>query len=150
MKNCVGSLFTVMALFINVCEESVAKNMMETEQKIVALRKEVAEKMNKQFPEINHQKTSKEKQVEIENNSQFSESELNSLDLTVPLSSSVIDIADYALNKQKNNYLPDLFESEKDKQPSVQLVGKLIKREEEVAGKETILDGAGIDLKLLH
>jgi hypothetical protein len=119
--------------------------MTETEQTIGALRENVAEKINKQLFKVSYKKVSKEKKVEIENNS-----ELSKLDLTIPLNSLVIEAEDYALNNQRYNYLPDLFERKKDKQPSIQLVGKLIKREEEAKGKGAISDGAGIDLKLMH
>ena len=73
------------------------------------------------------------------------------LDLSVPLKTPEVKNSGNSSSKGKRSYLPNLFIKGKDqKNQSMQVNGKFIRREEEESGKEKVVDGAGINFSLSH
>lgn len=73
------------------------------------------------------------------------------LDLSLPLRIKQRKNVDFAFNSPRKNYLPNLFKNDIDRNnQAMQITGKVLKREEQELDKDTIVDGAGIDFRLIH
>jgi len=71
------------------------------------------------------------------------------LDLSLPVETQTAEISKAKGNKVKDHILPELLTDKKTgKNKTLQVDGKLIKREEEAVGKDRVVDGVGIDIKL--
>jgi hypothetical protein len=73
------------------------------------------------------------------------------LNLSVPDNTQKPTGSDRLSGESKKNYLPDLFADKKEKNDSsLQLDGKIIKKEELSVDKERSVDGAGVDFKITY
>lgn len=159
MKNYAVSLFILVSFFIYGCEDSYVNNPTEEAQKRVteqrnqqaetkkqsAKQKMVKSVVNKQPFEVSSKHDDKPPQIAEQVQEQ------QTLDLSIPLKIPETKNSGNASSNEKRNYLPDLFADQKDqKNKSMQVDGKVIRREEEEEGKHKIVDGGGINIKLTH
>ncbi len=168
MKKYTVSLFILVSFFMNGCEDSAANNnpsgkaqkqvtkesnkQGET-KKQPAKQKLVKSDVNKQPIEVGSQLDDTSPQSETEDNPEIAGQvqDQQVLDLSAPLKIPETKNSGNASNNGKRNYLPDLFTEQKDqKNKSMQVDGKIIRKEEEEEGKYRIEDGVGIDIKLNH
>ena len=167
MKKYAVSFFILVSFFMNGCEDSAANNNPSREapkqvtkesnkqaetKKQPAKQKLVKSVVNKQPIEVSS-KLDDAPQSETEDNPEIAEQAQDQqvLDLSAPLKIPQTKNSGNALSDGKRNYLPDLFTKKKDqKNKSMQVDGKIIRREEEEGGKYRVQDGVGIDIKLDH
>ena len=173
MKKYAISFLIFVSLFIYGCDGQIdSKDKTKMDYKVIPVDNPVTKKLTEQVEVVNITAIKKQKQINkkltqtaskkksikvnqnkdqkivaIETNSDI-EITKNPLDLSVPFTISSAKNINFILKSNGTSYLPDLFADRKDS--SVQLVGKFIKREEIVLGKEATTDGAGVDFKLSH
>ena len=168
MKKYAVSLFILVSFFMNGCEDYAANNnpsgeaqkqVTEESNKQAETKKQPAKQnqvksvVNKQTIEVSSKLDDKPPQSETENNPEIAEQvqDQKALDLSPPLKIPETKDSGNTSSHGKRNYLPDLFTDQKDqKNKSIQVDGKIIRREEEEAGKYRVEDGVGIDIKLDH
>ena len=160
-------LFVLLFNFIMGCEDSTVNNPVEDIQKASVNQKlektEAATKkqpvaqqqikpvIKKQAVDVNLQDDLKLPQSETENKTELGGQAQDGkvLDLSVPIETQDTLISETTVSDEKQDYLPDLFADKKKKKSPLQVDGKVLKKVEEEADKETAVDGIGINIKLL-
>ena len=167
MKKYAVSLFILVSFFMNGCDDSVANNPSGEARKQVtkesnkhaeakkqsAKQKLVKSDVKKQTIEVSSKLDDTSPRSETEDNPEIAEQiqDQQVLDLSAPLKIPETKKLGNASSNGKRNYLPDLFTEQKDKKnKSMQVDGKIIRKEEEESGKYRAEDGVGIDIKLDH